>query len=184
MKPRLLFFLFECLGTLLLPCNLLSNINNTIPTKFKLFYEMLTNLILVLLSFISYYHCSIFFPNSDLNDMVFGRELRELGDIPPVRCVSGWNGYLWSAIISSNRSFFFKSKYNLIFYTKRIYSANDARWNMFSSIRRYHSNLYQIPSAKCLSELLILKKRLYKYKPIILHNHIRTHKKLQWWMVF
>lgn len=100
------FFSFECLGTLLLPCHLLSNINNTIPTKFKLFYEMLTNFILVLLSFILYYLYSFifFFQNPDLNDMVFGRELRELGDIPPVRCVSAWNGYLWSA---SNRSFFF-----------------------------------------------------------------------------
>lgn len=79
---------------------------------------MLNNLILFLffyhyikLSLLSWFFGGCFFflfKKSDLNDMVFGRELGELGDIPPVRCVSGWNGYLWNAIISSNRLFFFK----------------------------------------------------------------------------
>lgn len=66
---------------------------------------MLTNLILFLfLTFILYYLDFFFiFKKSDLNDMVFGGELWELGDEPPIRCVSGRNGYLWNTIISSNR---------------------------------------------------------------------------------
>lgn len=164
MKPGLFFSLqFLCLGTLLLPYQLLSSINNTVSTKFKFLYEMLTYLILFLfLTFILYYHYSLFFifKKSDLNDMVFGGELWELGDIPPIRCVSGRNGYLWNTIISSNRWFFSKSKYNLIMYTNIIYSANYARWNIFRSIRRYHPDIYQLPSAKCLSELLILKRKV------------------------
>lgn len=160
-NPGLLgfFFSFVCLGTLLLPYQLLSSINNTVSTKFKFLYEMLTNLILFSFFFYHLYYL-IIFQKSDLNDMVFDGELWELGDIPPIRCVSGRNGYLWNTIISSNRWFFFKSKYNLIMYTNIIYSANYARWNIFRSIRRYHPDIYQLPSAKCLSELLILKRKV------------------------
>lgn len=63
-EPRFVgfFFSFVCLGTLLLPYQLLSSINNTVTTKFKFLYEMLTNLILFLfLTFILYYLDSLFF---------------------------------------------------------------------------------------------------------------------------
>lgn len=168
MKPRLLFFFsFECLGTLLLPCHLLSNINNTIPTKFKLFYEMLTNFILVLLSFILYYLYSFIFFFKILTWMTWCLAESCGSWVTYHQYVVSRPGMVICGVHQTDL-FFFKSKYNLIFYTNRIYSANDARWNIFSSNRRYHSNLYQIPSAKCLSELLILKKRLYKYKPIMI----------------
>lgn len=103
-EPRFVgvFFSFVCLGTLLLPYQLLSSINNTVSTKFKFLYEMLTNLILFSFFFYHLYYL-IIFQKSDLNDMVFDGELWELGDIPPIRCVSGRNGYLWNTIISSNR---------------------------------------------------------------------------------
>lgn len=150
MKPGLFFSLqFLCLGTLLLPYQLLSSINNTVTTKFKFLYEMLTNFILFLflknLTWMTWFlvgSCGSWVTNhqyvvSRAGMVICGIQLFHLTD-----------------------DFFFKSKYNLIMYTNIIYSANYARWNIFRSIRRYHPDIYQLPSAKCLSELLILKRKV------------------------
>lgn len=150
MKPGLFFSLqFLCLGTLLLPYQLLSSINNTVTTKFKFLYEMLTNFILFLflknLTWMTWFlvgSCGSWVTNhqyvvSRAGMVICGIQLFHLTD-----------------------DFFFKSKYNLKMYTNIIYSANYARWNIFRSIRRYHPDIYQLPSAKCLSELLILKRKV------------------------
>lgn len=73
--------------------------------KFKFFYEMFINLILFLFLIFILYYFDLFFlflKKFDLNDMVFGGELWELGDELLICCVLGWNGYLWNIIILFN----------------------------------------------------------------------------------
>lgn len=164
MKPGLFFSLqFLCLGTLLLPYPLLSSINNTVTTKFKFLYEMLTNLILFLfLTFILYYLDSLFLFLKNLTWMTWFLVGSCGSWVTNHQYVVSRAGMVICGIqlFHLTDDFFFKSKYNLIMYTNIIYSANYARWNIFRSIRRYHPDIYQLPSAKCLSELLILKRKV------------------------